>query len=50
MRLKGKTIVVTGAASGIGRAACLRCATEGAQVAGMDWDGEGLGETVRECQ
>ncbi len=50
MRLKGKTIVVTGAASGIGRAACLRCATEGAQVAGMDWDGEGLGETVRRIQ
>ncbi len=36
MRLDGKTIVVTGAASGIGKACVQRCKSEGAFVAGAD--------------
>ncbi|MBV9606291.1 MAG: SDR family NAD(P)-dependent oxidoreductase, partial [Solirubrobacterales bacterium] len=33
MRLGGRTVVVTGAAGGIGRALALRCAAEDARVA-----------------
>ena len=36
MRLRGKTALITGAASGIGRAAVLRFAAEGARVAATD--------------
>src|SRR5579883_3490120 len=36
MRLSGKVAVVTGAASGIGRAAALRFVAEGARVAAID--------------
>lgn len=39
-RLSGKTAVVTGGGSGIGRAAALRFAAEGARVAVVDRDGE----------
>jgi NAD(P)-dependent dehydrogenase (short-subunit alcohol dehydrogenase family) len=35
-RLDGKTVLISGAASGIGAACALRCAREGAQVAGLD--------------
>jgi NAD(P)-dependent dehydrogenase (short-subunit alcohol dehydrogenase family) len=35
-RLDGKSIVITGAASGIGRAACLRFAAEGARLVAVD--------------
>jgi len=45
MRLTGKTAIVTGAASGIGRAVALRFLAEGARVAGFDIDGAGLNET-----
>lgn len=38
-RLAGKTAIVTGAGSGIGRAAALRFAAEGARVAAVDLDG-----------
>ena len=36
MRLEGKTAVITGAGSGIGRAACERFAAEGARVVAVD--------------
>ena len=36
MKLDGRTIVVTGAAGGIGRALALRCAAAGARVAATD--------------
>ncbi len=45
MRLTAKTAIVTGAASGIGRAVAYRFLAEGARVAGFDLDGNGLNET-----
>lgn len=45
MRLTGKTAIVTGAASGIGRAVALRFLAEGARVVGFDLDGDGLNNT-----
>jgi NAD(P)-dependent dehydrogenase (short-subunit alcohol dehydrogenase family) len=47
-RFTGKVAVVTGAASGIGRATAQRLALEGAAVAGLDIDESGLDETVRQ--
>lgn len=46
-RLEGKRVVVTGAGSGIGRAATLLCAREGAHVLAVDLDLEGAEETAR---
>jgi len=46
-RLKGKNAVITGAASGVGRAASLLFAREGAAVACVDIDAE-LGEETAE--
>jgi meso-butanediol dehydrogenase/(S,S)-butanediol dehydrogenase/diacetyl reductase len=46
-RFTGKVAIVTGAASGIGRATTQRLAAEGAVVAGLDINEEGLDETVR---
>ncbi|MDK2756890.1 MAG: SDR family oxidoreductase [Blastomonas fulva] len=43
----GKVVLVTGAASGLGRAASLRFAAEGAQVFMVDVNAEGLAETQR---
>ena len=45
-RFKGKTLIVTGCARGMGAAAATRAAREGANVVGVDWI-EGLGrETI----
>jgi NAD(P)-dependent dehydrogenase (short-subunit alcohol dehydrogenase family) len=44
--LRGRTAVVTGAGSGIGRALALGFAAEGMQVALADLDGEGLSESA----
>jgi NAD(P)-dependent dehydrogenase (short-subunit alcohol dehydrogenase family) len=45
-RFQGKTVVVTGAASGIGRAAARRFGAEGASVFCIDRNEEGLTATV----
>jgi len=44
--IKGKTAVITGAASGIGRATAVALAREGARVAAVDLDRAGLAETA----
>jgi NAD(P)-dependent dehydrogenase (short-subunit alcohol dehydrogenase family) len=41
-RLAGQVVLVTGAASGIGRAVAIACAAEGARVTGLDLDRPGL--------
>jgi NAD(P)-dependent dehydrogenase (short-subunit alcohol dehydrogenase family) len=46
MRLAGKVAIVTGAASGIGRATCARFAAEGAAVVADDIDDRGGRQTV----
>jgi NAD(P)-dependent dehydrogenase (short-subunit alcohol dehydrogenase family) len=46
-RLDGKVAIVTGAASGIGRASAIRFAREGARVAIVDQNSAGLSETLR---
>ncbi|KRR21252.1 SDR family oxidoreductase [Bradyrhizobium retamae] len=46
MRLLGRTAIVTGAGSGIGRASAMLFAREGAFVALVDRDGMGLLETM----
>ena len=46
MRLEDRAALVTGAASGAGRAMALRCAAEGAAVLCADINEDGLAETV----
>jgi NAD(P)-dependent dehydrogenase (short-subunit alcohol dehydrogenase family) len=46
---RGRTAVVTGAASGLGRALTVELASRGARVAASDVDSAGLDETVRLC-
>lgn len=46
MRLQGRTAIITGAASGIGRASAKLFAEEGAQLALVDRDAAGLQETL----
>jgi NAD(P)-dependent dehydrogenase (short-subunit alcohol dehydrogenase family) len=45
-RFAGKTALITGAGSGIGRAVCIRLAAEGAQVFGHDLNGDSAAETA----
>lgn len=45
-RLENKSVLVTGAASGIGRASALRCTAEGARLALLDINAAGLDETA----
>ncbi|AYJ84873.1 SDR family oxidoreductase (plasmid) [Sphingomonas paeninsulae] len=47
MPLKQRVAALTGSANGIGRAAAVRLASDGANVALLDRDADGLGETER---
>ena len=46
MRLNGKTIIITGAGSGIGQASARRALEEGARVIGVDLSGENMPDGV----
>jgi len=45
-RFRGKTVIVTGGAGGIGRAAAVRFASEGGRVVAVDLTPDGLADTV----
>jgi NAD(P)-dependent dehydrogenase (short-subunit alcohol dehydrogenase family) len=47
-RLAGRVVLITGAASGIGRATAQRAAAEGAEVGAIDADGAGLASLIEE--
>ena len=49
-RLDGKVTIVTGAASGIGRASAVLFAREGARLVLVDRDADGLSETAKAIQ
>ena len=49
-RLSGKSAIVSGGASGIGRATAIRLASEGARVTAVDVNGEGLEQAVRDIR
>lgn len=49
-RIDGKVAVITGAASGMGRATAIRFAQEGASVVLCDLNAEGGEEAARECK
>lgn len=49
MAVKGKVVVVTGAASGIGRALAIAFNKDGAHVVGFDVNNDGLQETAAAC-
>jgi len=48
-RFSGKVCLITGAASGIGRATALKLASEGATLALSDINESGLQETISQC-
>jgi meso-butanediol dehydrogenase / (S,S)-butanediol dehydrogenase / diacetyl reductase len=48
-RLSGKVAIVTGGGSGIGRATCLRLASEGCRVAVIDLDEESAEAVATQC-
>ncbi|MDM0066829.1 SDR family oxidoreductase [Variovorax sp. J31P207] len=50
MQLKDKVILVTGAASGIGRQTCLSLAARGARIHASDIDRDGAAETCRRIE
>jgi NAD(P)-dependent dehydrogenase (short-subunit alcohol dehydrogenase family) len=50
MSLEGMIAVVTGAASGIGRASAIRLAQDGADIAVLDLNEEGIVETARDVE
>ena len=49
-RLQGKVALITGAAMGMGREACILFAEEGARVIGLDVAGDALKSTVQEVE
>jgi len=48
-KFEGKTVIVTGAASGIGRALCHLLASAGARVHALDFNAAGLELLAKEC-
>lgn len=48
--IEGKTILITGAASGMGKATALACAKMGATVVAADFNSEGLSNTMSELE
>ena len=50
MTLHGRTILITGAGSGMGRLAAQRLSAGGASIAGVDLNEAGLQETARGCE
>jgi 3-oxoacyl-[acyl-carrier protein] reductase len=49
MKIKDKTIVITGAARGIGRALAVRFATQGAHIALLDLNAADLAAATQQC-
>ena len=50
MQIKDKTIVITGAARGIGRALAVRFASQGAHIALLDLDAADLEAATKQCR
>ncbi|MBR5736520.1 MAG: SDR family oxidoreductase [Bacteroidales bacterium] len=48
--IEGKTILVTGAASGMGKATAIACTKMGAKIVAVDFNAEGLSRTMSELE
>lgn len=48
--IEGKTILVTGAASGMGKATAITCSKMGAKVIAVDYNAEGLAQSMTELE